>query len=313
MAKLAIKGHETRGTEVIALLEMLGGINVDNLDGDDMYYYYYITDDKEIDSVLFKYSDDKARIFSLEEFEEKFPYKIGDKVLYKTYGIYSAIKTMKWNSEKEQVFYRLDSKNLFVATVDELKPYKEETVKEKIQAYEVTEEFCANETAIEFDPSKFEMIERNGKYFVAKKQPQYPKTYKECCEVLMGKTDFQDFELVLTKLSINQAQSGINIFSPVPPHITLINNFYKLLICRDAYWKIAGEEMDLGKPWKPDYHEKSYEQGSPIKYVIYYTGTHITKEQKCTPSYILAFPTKEMRDAFFDNFKDLIEECKELL
>lgn len=81
MAQLAIEGHKTRGKEVIAILEMLGGINVDNLDGDDMYYYYYITDDKEIDSVLFKYSDDKARIFSLEEFEKKYPYKVGDKVL----------------------------------------------------------------------------------------------------------------------------------------------------------------------------------------------------------------------------------------
>ena len=28
---------------------------------------------------------------------------------------------------------------------------------------------------------------------------------------------------------------------------------------------------------------------------------------------ILVFPTKEMRDAFYENFKDLIEECKELL
>ena len=28
---------------------------------------------------------------------------------------------------------------------------------------------------------------------------------------------------------------------------------------------------------------------------------------------VLAFPTKEMRDAFYENFKDLIEQCKELL
>lgn len=81
--KLAIKGHEKRGAEVIALLEMLGGINVDNLYGDDFYYYYYITDDKEIDAVVFKYSDDEACIFSLEEFEEKYPYKVRDRVQFK--------------------------------------------------------------------------------------------------------------------------------------------------------------------------------------------------------------------------------------
>jgi hypothetical protein len=71
--------------------------------------------------------------------------------------------------------------------------------------------------------------------------------------------------------------------------------------------------MGLDEPWKPDYNEESYEQGSPIKYVIYYTGTYITKGVKCTPSHILAFPTEEMRDAFFENFKELIELCKELL
>lgn len=27
----------------------------------------------------------------------------------------------------------------------------------------------------------------------------------------------------------------------------------------------------------------------------------------------LAFPTAEMRDTFYENFKDLIEQCKELL
>jgi hypothetical protein len=71
--------------------------------------------------------------------------------------------------------------------------------------------------------------------------------------------------------------------------------------------------MGLGNPWEPDYSEESYEQGSPIKYVIYYTGNNITKGRMCTPSYILAFPTAEMRDAFYENFKELIENCKELL
>ena len=30
-------------------------------------------------------------------------------------------------------------------------------------------------------------------------------------------------------------------------------------------------------------------------------------------TFTLAFPTEEMRDAFYENFKELIEECKELL
>ena len=27
----------------------------------------------------------------------------------------------------------------------------------------------------------------------------------------------------------------------------------KLIICRDVYWKIYGEQMGLGKPWEPDF------------------------------------------------------------
>lgn len=41
------------------------------------------------------------------------------------------------------------------------------------------------------------------------------------------------------------------------------------------------------------------------------------KIDKCDGLYesnvILDFPTKEMRDTFYENFKELIEECKELL
>lgn len=140
---------------------------------------------------------------------------------------------------------------------------------------------------------EFEVKVEGGKTFVVRKQPSYPKDCEGCCKIL-GLED-----------SIIEGCLGYEY--------KLLNVFQKLLMYRDAYWKIAGDEIGLGKPWEPDYNEESYEQGSPIKYVIYYTGTHITKGQKCTPSYILAFPTPEMRDAFYENFKDLIEKCKELL
>jgi hypothetical protein len=127
MAILAIKGHPTRGEEVIKILEMLGGENRYNYCADCDSLCFYMQRDKII------YRDDVNNcedllIFTLEEFLEKFPYKIGDKILYKTYGIYLRIKTMLWNVEKERVFYRLGSDKLFVATADELKLCKEETM-----------------------------------------------------------------------------------------------------------------------------------------------------------------------------------------
>ena len=129
------------------------------------------------------------------------------------------------------------------------------------------------------------------KVVLEKKKKEYPKTYAECCEVLripLLKNDVEGYKW------------------------QLLVGFQDLLIARDAYWKLAGAEMGLGKPWEPDY-SSTFENGTPIKYVIYNIGTHIVKERKSSPNHILSFPTEEMRDAFYENFKELIEECKELL
>ena len=276
MARLAIQGHVTRGSEVIALLEMLGGKNIFNLTGTKEIWYILSNGTIKHSAYL---SDEKR--FTLEEFLEKFPYKVGDKVTLDKFPC--TIKGMSWDCD--DVIYYVQgvdfSKGIYSKDKD-LQPYKEETMEEKLGQ-------------IIFDmPDGYEFfgINDDNKIVLTKKQPKYPKTYKDCCEVLALKT------------MDNDAQ-GYKAY--------LIIRFQELLIARDAYWKIAGEQMGLDKPWEPDYNEESYEQGSPIKYVIYYTGTYITKGVKCTPSHILAFPIEEMRDAFYENFKELIEICKELL
>ena len=139
-------------------------------------------------------------------------------------------------------------------------------------------------------------------------KPKYPKNFNECCEVLMGKTDFSNFALVLTKLSINKDEESEFCISAEPPHIDSINAFYKLLICLDAYWKIAGEQMGLDKTWEPDWGDET-----GIYYTISYDGVNIKCYNNTDVYSTLAFPTKEMRDAFYNNFKELIEECKELI
>ena len=90
----------------------------------------------------------------------------------------------------------------------------------------------------------------------------------------------------------------------------LLTNFQRLLIFRNAYWKIAGEQMGLGKPWEHNY----LKDANTIRYAIYNTGDEIVKlDGKLYRNYILCFPTEEMRNTFYENFKDLIESCKELL
>lgn len=127
------------------------------------------------------------------------------------------------------------------------------------------------------------------KIVLEKKKKEYPKTYEECYKI-MG-----------VKLSDCYIQG---YKSP------LLEDLQELFICRDAYWKLYGEEMGLGKPWKPD-----WAMYSGLKHCIIYSNNEIKWQCKSfvTEAKILAFPTAEMRDAFYENFKELIEICKELL
>ena len=144
-------------------------------------------------------------------------------------------------------------------------------------------------------PDGYQFVDENGNVINAtrivleKKKKGYPKTYKECCKI-MG-----------VKLSDCYIQG---YKSP------LLEDLQELLICRDAYWKLYGEENGLGKPWKPDWKDCT-----KPKYTIHlHCDGHIFWQDVSHTEYRwLSFPTPEMRDAFKENFKEEIEICKELL
>ena len=75
--KFAIKGHKSRGKEVIQILESLGGKNKWFHYGNNENCFYELHDDciwcATTRSEYFKY-------YTLEEFEKEFPFKVGDKV-----------------------------------------------------------------------------------------------------------------------------------------------------------------------------------------------------------------------------------------
>ena len=302
---LAIKGHRTRGGEVVQLLEMLGGVNKYQIGAIRETYVYFVDIDGIVRSLqINQLLPEQYIVYSLEEFEEKFPYKVGDKVSSKYLKNYK-IEKIKWKGTSNRVIYKLQGMGWYSA--DELQPYKEETMEEKepepkapilSNRYDYAEGKCGYVIP---DGYEFDYIKEGfqTEIILKPKKPTYPKTYEECCNVLMGKTDFQDFSLVLTKLSTNINEE--NSISPEPPYITSINNLYKLLICRDAYWKIAGKELGLDKSWKPDWDNLSTTHES-IK---------INKGCFTYSSRVLVFPTPEMRNAFYENFKELIQECKE--
>lgn len=310
--KLAIKGNETRGNEVIEILEMLGGKNLKQLEGNSKKLVYTINSSYNRIEGLEAVSN-VYKVFTIEEFLEKYPYKVGDMVIVNgDDSDFHTITSMRWHNEEEQVYYDLLTKDGYDTCsweADEMIPYKEQKAIPPYMDYDVRTSNkesmqVHNETLVEIDLTRemkiadkveiilgdYEVKEEDGKTYLVKKQPKYPKTYQECCKVL----GIGNKGLLYTEYNKD-----------------LLQSFQKLIICRDAYWKIAGEEMGLGKPWEPDWKDISQS-----KHSIWFNNEGIcTKSNIISYSvqHVLTFPTVEMRDAFYENFKDLIEECKKFL
>jgi hypothetical protein len=135
-------------------------------------------------------------------------------------------------------------------------------------------------------------------YYDETKISKYPTTYEECCKILKINNET---EMQFRNPDVERG----NVYLTSTKY--LINTFIRLKICRDAYWKIAGEKLGLDKPWEPDWYDQL------PKYTIVVFGNNLLNHYTLAQNFILAFPTEEMRDAFLNNFKDLIESCKTLL
>lgn len=236
---------------------------------------------------------------TLEEFWEKYPFKVGDKIK-DCYGKLLTIRLMEWYNELETMVYTFEesdvvlaAKDIKVANDDQTKSPKMKSVLAELLNHikttpkeELEKEFKEIEEWSNIGPTVEEFMAFCES---VNKKPKYPTSYKECCDVL----------------GLNTMDNDACGYKA-----DLIIRFQELYIARDAYWKIAGEEMGLGKPWKPDYNE------SDNGYIFCIVNRRNNIGQTCEwfkENYFLSFPTEEMRNAFYENFKDLIENCKELL
>lgn len=80
--KIAIEGHSTRGKEVIQILESLGGKNGYDQSGRNEDFVYFINSIGLIYSLPLYRCSTERRIYTLEEFEKEFPFKVGDLCIY---------------------------------------------------------------------------------------------------------------------------------------------------------------------------------------------------------------------------------------
>ena len=142
-------------------------------------------------------------------------------------------------------------------------------------------------------PDGYQFVDEDGnvinatKIALEKKKPEYPKTYEECVKILgLG---------VLNELKYDSH----NIIY----RIDLIVSLHKLLICRNAYWKVSGGEYAF-----------DYDLDEVLYYI--YTdeyGDIVKSDDMKGRNCMLCFPTEEAQEAFYENFRTELEICKELL
>lgn len=224
---------------------------------------------------------------------------IGDKKPKFTYGMSKycgLVLTIDDHSEYEGEYYMVEddgvytwTDEMFEGVVDESQyhpdmsgRYHSDSEPDNIDKY--IQRFDGNECKIAL-PEGYQFVDREGNIIdtsvimVTKKEVEYPKDYDGCCNVL------DDDE----KMSL-----------------WMMNELRKLVNARNAYWKIYGEANGLGGSWKPD-----WEAGC---YVIFTKGDGtIERDIQFGINAILAFPTEELRDMFYERFISEIEQCKELL
>jgi hypothetical protein len=280
--KLAIKGHLTRGKEVIEILKTIGNIKSCLLFGDREDLWYFITSKGKI-AANTKPNKNEYVFLTLEEFIEKYPYNVGDKVEY--LGRKVTITKMVWDANS--ICYKLNDK-IYTNEMDKLKPYKEKTNMTEINNAMLPETNDDGMLCYKI-PDGYETFSVKDDVIILKPKKQtYPKNYIECYEVLNISID-------------NDKVKGYNSF--------LLENFQTLMVCRNAYWKIAGDEMGLGKPWEPNWNDTTQN-----KYGIHTVENQIRNiNLKILKNLVLVFPTIELRDEFYHNFSEIIENCKELL
>lgn len=136
------------------------------------------------------------------------------------------------------------------------------------------------------------------KIILVEKKKELPKTWQECYK-LLNKGEYID-----RNSTIESGLFPLNLEPTCDERNTLPVGFAKpilalmqLLVCREVY----------RDGWKPNWKDCTK------KLCICYIHDQITTSTDTYINSILSFQSEEIRDKFLENFKDLIEEAKELL
>ena len=140
---------------------------------------------------------------------------------------------------------------------------------------------------------KFEVeIMHENKIVLVRKKSLYPDNFDDCFELVYGKTNYPGVSVTIGDLIDEQLENKMHELT-------------KLIICRNAYWKLYNEQLGVDGMWEPADNVMVYNisrhDGKLVRGYLY--GLKYTFE----------FPTEEMRDEFKKNFEKQFEICKEFI
>ena len=290
--KLAIQGHPTRGKEVIQILESLGGRNGYDQSGSNEEFVYFINSVGFIYSVTLIMCSNECRIYTLEEFEKEFPFKVGDKVTFKKVDIrpYTIKSFSVWSDgdivcefEETMLHYPLH----------ELKPYKETKEERNIT--------LTLDKAKEWYKKGGELKEIALQAFSEKEliEVELPESWEEFCEnfpVKKGECFFEpDDEICVTSLDGRKRtnKDWITSKKSAEAHLAMI----QLEQLRDCYRGLFITVI-----------------GMPVWNINMYDGKpHIFQAVWGKNQSFLSFQSKEVAEKYLENFKPLIEKAGDLI
>ena len=129
-------------------------------------------------------------------------------------------------------------------------------------------------------------------------EPTRVRTWEEYCEKMRGKTSYYPDK--------NYYIITPSHFGPMP----IVSEFdnkedAEAFAAYSKLFKLRKQWIGEWKPkWANDYQKK---------YIICNYSNIVAKDTVITASHCLSFPTPEMRDEFFDCFKDYLEQAKDLI
>ena len=170
MSILFIQGNPKRGNDIIKLLQCLGGkTEYLSVDGKSVNFCYYINKRTgNIDVIDIKYiiDDTDNQIYSIYEFEEKFPFKLGDTVLFvaddKHSGIVGKITRMIYDENSNNVLYYINNIDTALRA-NNLKLIKEMEIEDKKEC-----DIYIRKDNMAFEKTTYLTVKNKGDKFLSK-------------------------------------------------------------------------------------------------------------------------------------------------